>query len=355
MILKLSNEAKAVFAEASKAESFDYVGINRVIFDNTIGAFSPSWSVENNVFTTDGEFVDHYRKISNDELDFCILVPGETAEFEFRRVLLEGIFRSQVFVLGSIEYSESKFKAFGREMRIFFSIGWPDVWSCFTDIAPISYENLLTSEFMKNPFWVTLTQAIALAMRPSITNPIALMTQDAGIIDRQPRKRALAMLAEAGLNVLPDSMTDHDIERLGVFAGLYFPGQNSKEFNHFLSYILNTRLEIIQLWAVGKDRYQVMEEEPGGDPVWSGGAWWPTTHVAIYYDLEQSDLSEDKLTKLFYALAPIELVIDRIRGKVSGVITMYMGVAGFVEDSLYGELDMTNPPPPVDHCACGEW
>jgi hypothetical protein len=125
-------------------------------------------------------------------------------------------------------------------------------------------------------------------------------------------------------------------------VSLYWPGKSSKEFDKFFSYFLNIRVDLTQLWNdTNTDVFNVFEEKPLGLKLWEGGSWWPTSHIKATFDVENNpNLKVADLVKLFYILAPIQLVLYRVIRAVYGTTTISAIARGMVRTKHFNEWDM---------------
>lgn len=158
-----------------------------------------------------------------------------------------------------------------------------------------------------------------------------------------------------GFDYFSDSLSDEDYARIYRYIGEYWPESYGTRFVDFMGFIKNTRFEIEQLWTKDKGdfatsddveirKYDYLEPNHGDSlPVYgplssepilnkqdidSGFADYPTAHVALNYDLNYTpeNLSQDDFNDiicLFYFLAPIHLVLQRISASTDIEIPFY--------------------------------
>jgi hypothetical protein len=118
---------------------------------------------------------------------------------------------------------------------------------------------------------------------------------------------------------------------------MYWPEGGTIQLANFIGFIKNIRFELIELWtnyvpgfSDGSYVYPSLEEFSNVmSPVWEGGSYFPTSHVEIRYDINSEntpDLSE--IRQLFYLLAPIDLVLQRISATVYGELFFYKQMVG---------------------------
>lgn len=183
-----------------------------------------------------------------------------------------------------------------------------------------------------------------------------------------------------GFDYFSDRITDEDYARIYKFIGEYWQDSGTEDFVAFMGFIKNMRLEIDQLWTRDKGdnatsddvelrKYSFLEifDPSTMLPAWAGlitqegidtnktpqGMDYPTSHVAISYDIAVSQsLDLFDLVNLFYYLAPIHLVLERINAAVNVEIPVYRGYAAqmhhyaqghlILDSSFNGMIDYTN-------------
>lgn len=183
-----------------------------------------------------------------------------------------------------------------------------------------------------------------------------------------------------GFDYFSDRIADEDYARIYKYVAEYWQDSGTEDFVHFMGFIKNMRLEIDQLWTRDKgdsansddpeiSKYSFLEifDPSTMLPAWSGlltpegidttavpqGMDYPTSHVAISYDIAVSQsLDLFDLVNLFYYLAPIHLVLERINAAVNVTIPVYRGWAAqmhhyaqghlVLDESFNGMIDYTN-------------
>lgn len=134
----------------------------------------------------------------------------------------------------------------------------------------------------------------------------------------------------SGFTYYSDFLTDEDFARISDYVNAYWPKTGNPEFINFIGFAKNLALSMNTLWTEDKgdnatsddpniSKYDSLEVYQEGitNPVWKGGVWYPTSHVEINYDALLSETIDDDLILLFYALAPIQLVLERISGAIN--------------------------------------
>jgi hypothetical protein len=126
--------------------------------------------------------------------------------------------------------------------------------------------------------------------------------------------------AQMGFNFADsDLLTREDYQRLVRNLSQYWYSKGKPGFQDFLAMILNINVQCFILWSTtgpSWDRYGtfLLSGDPGiGTPVWEGGTWFPTTHVALVVDpFPLNSSSYRKLVNLFYEVANYNLVVARV-------------------------------------------
>lgn len=156
-----------------------------------------------------------------------------------------------------------------------------------------------------------------------------------------------------GFDYFSDSLTDEDYARVYKYIGRYWDDSYGFKFVDFMGFLKSTRFEIEQLWTNDKGdfatsddveirKYDFLEPNHGQyQSVYGSSLDWdlnkqtaknnlayPTSHVQINYDLSYTDhtLSEkdmEDIICLFYFLAPIHLVLERINAAAEVTFEAY--------------------------------
>ncbi len=118
-----------------------------------------------------------------------------------------------------------------------------------------------------------------------------------------------------GFDFFSDDLSDADYARVLLFVSQYWPRAGSRDaLGAFLGFIRDIRIDLVQLWTVddGEEDFQVLERFNNRmTEVWNGGVYYPTSHYDMHYDaFANTDVEE--LRRLFFALAPIHLVLRRM-------------------------------------------
>ncbi len=149
----------------------------------------------------------------------------------------------------------------------------------------------------------------------------------------QDRKTLIDQSRLLGLDYYSDYLKDEDLARVADYISQYWPKNGQPEFIRFIGFVKSLSLEMEQLWTRDKgdnatsddpqiSQYDVLEPRDSGmQEIWNGGVWYPTSHVEITYDALLSSNIDDDLILLFYTLAPIHLVLERISGELGVELT----------------------------------
>lgn len=128
-----------------------------------------------------------------------------------------------------------------------------------------------------------------------------------------------------GFNYFSEMLTREDYARVHAWIEHYWPESGNQNFARFIGFIKNMTLNVHQLWSdevsPELDYYPYLERTPRGVPVYEGGISYPTSHVELAYDpVVDPHVDLIDLFYLFYYLAPIHLVLERIVAEVYTVI-----------------------------------
>lgn len=185
--------------------------------------------------------------------------------------------------------------------------------------ATASILDLMPAVLETKPTWTDMMDVFARVMDTNVESQITQLegirslNQDSDIRLLTSTARLLGFdLTQDVLNLNADNLTKI-VSQLALY-----PDQNGTElFIKFIDLVLNSITSIQYLWTVD---YLNFYPEPGGPTIAEGGSWFKTTHIDIdvtLLSLESLVLSSGqtligRVTELFYGLAPVALVIERI-------------------------------------------
>lgn len=150
-----------------------------------------------------------------------------------------------------------------------------------------------------------------------------------------------------GFSYFSDTLSDADYARIIDWVEIYWPANGTESFARFMGFIKNMKLSIHHLYSdetvnpfeaeiktedgvhftktgfadTEKDYYPYLEVDPIGRPNWlsdSDDAAYLTSHVELAYDAVLTPNPDYvDLFYLFYYLAPIHLVLERIVAEIT--------------------------------------
>lgn len=125
-----------------------------------------------------------------------------------------------------------------------------------------------------------------------------------------------------GFNYFADTLDQKDYARIHEWVEQYWPESGTPQFARFIGFIKGMNLNVHQLWSDevprDQDYYPYLERSPRGKPIYEGGLSYPTSHVDLSYDaILDTNIDMVDLFYLFYYLAPIHLVLERIVADVT--------------------------------------
>ncbi len=160
-----------------------------------------------------------------------------------------------------------------------------------------------------------------------------------------------------GFDYFSDSLTDEDYARIYRYIGEYWDDSAGSNFVDFMGFIKNTRFDIDQLWTEDAGDYATSDDdeiskypflEPkestfkpvyGSNLSWNANAQtatnnktYPTSHVQLNFDLSFTSGSisaedHEDIICLFYYLAPIHLVLERVNAAANVYFNSYKGTS----------------------------
>lgn len=162
-----------------------------------------------------------------------------------------------------------------------------------------------------------------------------------------------------GFDFFSEALQDDDYGRILDYIGRFWQMNTDDEFVKVMGYIKRMRFEMDQLWTEENghpgepsdqytplseaDEYESLEVRGGTDrPIWNSPNFtfdltedpgmpsyvYPTSHVQIRWNvIDHPNLDIIGVMSLFYLLAPIHLVLERVAGTVYAEETTYAGLA----------------------------
>lgn len=161
----------------------------------------------------------------------------------------------------------------------------------------------------------------------------------------QDRKTLIDSANFSGFTYYSDYLKDEDLARITDYVNAYWPKSGDPEFIQFIGFVKSLALSMETLWTKDKgdnatsddpeiSKYDSLEVYQQGvtTSVTEGGVWYPTSHREINYDALLSATVDDDLILLFYMLAPINLVLERISGAIN--VNSYYTLIGYADLQL---------------------
>lgn len=340
LLLTLTDAGKVAVDIA--ARTMTAVQLKGYTLDYTVGPpAGPSYVVGEKVW--DGPMDDFKFFLTPDVnvLRARLRLPAPSVDFGFGRLFLWGVLSGSVICFGTLHWDVRHRKNGDVPLDIFFDLQEPNIGRVIDFDPVLNALRALPDELRENPFWRDFGNAVSDVLDTFVDGPRRQLRhiRDA---DYLPRKLQIRSLRQKGINFFSDTLSIDDIVRLNRFVGLYWPGKSTKEFDRFLSYFLNIRVDLTQLWNdTQTDVFNVFEDKPLGLKLWEGGSWWPTSHIKATFDVENNpNLKIDDLVKLFYILAPIQLVLYRVIRAVYGTTTVHAIARGLVRTWEFGPWPM---------------
>lgn len=104
-------------------------------------------------------------------------------------------------------------------------------------------------------------------------------------------------------------LTDDNYQTISRWVGQYWFGKGTQSFIDFINYCLSSSLQIVNLWTEDYVNFVAAGDASIGTPIWEGGTWYPTTHVAIIAAGGLQQIDPTSLVNFFYEIANYNLVL----------------------------------------------
>lgn len=127
----------------------------------------------------------------------------------------------------------------------------------------------------------------------------------------QPERQLLVQQVNAlGMKLQSAGViSNNSYQIISRWVGMYWFGKGTQAFIDFINYCLSSALKVTKLWTSDYVNF-VPDGDPSiGTPIWNGGTWYPTTHVAIIASGGLQTIDAATLTTFFYEIANYNLVL----------------------------------------------
>lgn len=208
----------------------------------------------------------------------------------------------------------------------------------------MSKVSLLAQYLKENPVWVELIEVLEeqwgdkfrdivrqLSLsrdlfQYDITDASVLRSfNDYKVPDRQTLQRVCTMLGFTYPNVDEKMFSTEDYLRIAQNIAAYYQEQGTESFLSFFSYCLNYLFTLKTQWTQNYVNFFSEGDTDIGTPVWDGGTWYPTSHVA--FEVEVGSMPPARFEEFFKYIAPINLVLLATRYVDTNNLNTYHAVA----------------------------
>lgn len=127
----------------------------------------------------------------------------------------------------------------------------------------------------------------------------------------QPEREILVKQVNMlGMKLMNAGIISNDsYQAIARWVGAYWFGKGTQSFINFINYCLSSSLQITRLWTQDYVHFFNDGDSAIGTPIWEGGAWYPTSHVAIVAKGGLQGLDIATLISFFYEIANYNLVL----------------------------------------------
>lgn len=185
-------------------------------------------------------------------------------------------------------------------------------------------DKLLPYKITSNQAWLDLSLAVEELVSTNIWSPTASIQtmRDPKAIESE----FLSLLASLlGFQMKSDLFLESDYRRLIAGLAKYYEKSGTNYLQNFLGYIHNTQVTLVPQWT---QDYHNFYDTPGGTQLYNGGTWFLTPHINFKYDLEKSgQIPVQTGRDLFYELAPIHLVLEKLIANIFAQMTVNISCA----------------------------
>lgn len=198
-------------------------------------------------------------------------------------------------------------------------LGYPKSYKLRKRIWSYMPETFNSSAYMKD-FIDTYDETVFSNVLDSLQR--ILERHDTGLVDRDYIFKQIDLI---GLHVDISKFDPEVKRRILEFTPEFYKVSGSERFVDFLSWLVGVYFSISHLYSID---YITFDEKSTFDE--DAGAY-PTNHVALEYDLDKirpgiSQPTFDEVKTIFYQIASVELVLERLFGILRRDVTLFMGI-----------------------------
>ena len=207
----------------------------------------------------------------------------------------------------------------------------------------LPWRRYLSGAVANNPLWVDMADAISDVNAIHVLEPRREL-QRIRNPDGLDRPYLIGNVRHLGFDYRSDTIPDEMYRLLMKMFALYLPENGTVTFVDFLGFIKNTRFDIERLWTKDYKNFAELYQVPDNDRISANNrGFYPTSHVRLYYDAEDYPINEyADVYPLFYKIAPIHLVLERVVGKIkSPPMEVPLASAGHLYQEVSGVADVT--------------
>lgn len=188
-------------------------------------------------------------------------------------------------------------------------------------MSTLNLSKLLPPRITENPAWQDFADAVDRVIQSNVMQYIQKIRdlRDPRVVESS----FLALLAsDLGFDLRTTLFSEEDYRRLTAALAQYYSQSGTARLPKFISFANRSIFEFQPRWTTD---YVTFSPVPGGATIYEGGEWFVTPHVDVIYDGSSGVLSDLELRELFYALAPVHLVLEGIVQLFRSYTEMYIG------------------------------
>jgi hypothetical protein len=145
-----------------------------------------------------------------------------------------------------------------------------------------------------------------------ITGVVGLVSENE--IDRYDRETIVKSLHSLGLQIdAKSTLSTKVLARLhDNIASFWFNSKGARDLEHFIGYIIGTKIRIEPLITNDYLDFSELVEQPGAVFLEDGGAWYLTSHINVYVDRATLiEVDEQGIKDIITLLLPYTTVVNR--------------------------------------------
>ena len=115
-----------------------------------------------------------------------------------------------------------------------------------------------------------------------------------------------------GFDFEADEFTNEQLTQLIDSLVRFQSVRGSSAFFQIIGWVKNIPFALVPLWTSDYKEFVMESSQTNSQSVANGGDYYPTCHVSLMYDYTTGKITREEVEKLFYEVAPVQLVLHNV-------------------------------------------